>query len=550
MFAGLALAAISPAYAERRVALVIGNSAYKHTASLANPKNDAEAVAAVLDRLGFEVLSGLDVDIQGLIGLVRQFSRTLEGADVALFYYAGHGLQLDGNNYLVPVDAELNDRADLDFGTVKLEAVLRQMTRNRSANLVFLDACRDNPLTKTLARSMASGRSANFGRGLARVEAGVGTLIAYATQPGNIALDGSGRHSPFTQALLSHIETPGLDISSMMIKVRQDVIRSTGEKQIPWDHSSLTGQFYFRPGPQAPAQQLAVNNTADSLDTTARSSNNSNTVAAQTRLSAEQSAMELSFWETVKNSNDPALLQIYVDRFPYGVYADLARALIARAKRASEPQKLEVARVEPQAAPDTQQSDTQQPDPQKPARTQPEAQNNANQQTDNRTAALNNTNQVSQQPDNQQPDIGKLLRRANSGDRRAALELAKMYDAEGDPELAGDYALIALRDGGDRYAGHFIARTKDWSRPFWQALQARLQADGAYQGAIDGLPGSGTKRAVQIYAGMKLAAKPKAQPRPTRVAPPPSAPPPPQRSKPPPNKWCLIEPNSARCTRQ
>ena len=121
---------------------------------------------------------------------------------MALFYYAGHGLQLDGNNYLVPVDAQLDDRADLDFGTIKLEAVLRQMTRNRSANLVFLDACRDNPLTKTLARSMASGRSANFGRGLARVEAGVGTLIAYATQPGNIALDGTGRHSPFTQALL------------------------------------------------------------------------------------------------------------------------------------------------------------------------------------------------------------------------------------------------------------------------------------------------------------------------------------------------------------
>jgi len=529
LFVAVTFAALTPVQAERRVALVIGNSAYQHTASLANPKNDAEAVAGVLTRLGFEVVSGLDVDIQGLIGLVRKFSKTLEGADVALFYYAGHGLQLDGNNYLVPVDAQLDDRADLDFGTIKLEAVLRQMTRNRSANLVFLDACRDNPLTKTLARSMASGRSANFGRGLARVEAGVGTLIAYATQPGNIALDGTGRHSPFTRALLSHIETPGLDVSTMMIKVRQDVIRATGEKQIPWDHSSLTGQFYFKPGAQAATQQLAANTPTDSPDTTARSANNGNTFAAQTRLTAEQNAMELSFWETVKDSNDKDLLQTYIDRFPYGVYVDLARVLIARAEQRLEPKKVEVARAEPQN--DPAQSNTQ---------------NVAPQQNQQQTAALTD-NTSEPQTQNQGLDIGKLLRKANNGDRRAAIKLAEHYDREGDPELAGDYALIALRDGGKRYAGRFINDTRAWSKDFWRVLQAGLNADGAYRGAIDGLPGSGTKRAVRIYAGMRVAAEPKPKPR-RRTAPPPSSPP--KRGKPPPNKWCLIEPNSARCTNQ
>ena len=336
-----ATAAFYPAAAERRVALVIGNSAYKHTSPLDNPKNDAKALSAALGRLGFKVLSGLDTDIHEMIGLVRKFAKEAEDADVALFYYAGHGLQVDGQNYLAPVDAELNDLSDLDFGTIKLSSVLRQMSGARKANLVFLDACRDNPLMKDLARSLKSGRSASFGRGLARVEAGIGTLVSYATQPGNIALDGNDGHSPFTKALLTHIETPGIDVSTMMIKVRQDVIKSTSNHQIPWDHSSLTDRFFF----QTAASKETV---AAKVATGSRSSEQSSGTKAQERIGGsdagtaegvdpnDEGAMELAFWESVRDTDDADLLQAYLDRYPDGTFANLAKVMIGRMRYADD----------------------------------------------------------------------------------------------------------------------------------------------------------------------------------------------------------------------
>lgn len=228
----------------RRVALVIGNSAYEHASPLANPKNDANALAAALERLDFEVVKGVDLKRSAFERTVRDFARAIRGADTALLFYAGHGLQVGGRNYLAPVDARLSDEADLDFETLPLTTILKQMEREVKTNLVFLDACRDNPLARNLARSMGT-RSASVGRGLARVDSGIGTLIAFATEPGNVALDGKGNNSPFTQALLKHIETPGLDIAQMMRRVRSDVMRSTAQRQVPWNNSSLTGDFYF-----------------------------------------------------------------------------------------------------------------------------------------------------------------------------------------------------------------------------------------------------------------------------------------------------------------
>ncbi len=244
--AGLAGAA----QAEGRVALVVGNSAYEHIATLRNPRNDAGDLTAKLEGLGFQVFGGTDLDRRALVSALIQFGRAAEKAEVALFFYAGHGLQVNGQNYLVPVDAVVEFESEIDLSLVSLSGVMQQLERGSRTNIVFLDACRDNPFAKQLARS--SNRSAmSLNKGLGRVQSGSGTFIAFATQPDAVAADGTGRNSPFTTALLSHIATPGQSISDMMIEVRNDVIASTDGQQVPWDSSSLTGRFAFVPGAAA-----------------------------------------------------------------------------------------------------------------------------------------------------------------------------------------------------------------------------------------------------------------------------------------------------------
>ncbi len=240
------LIGLAPAEAGKRVALVIGNAAYENAPVLANPKTDAVDVAAVLEQLGFVVISGHDLKKADFDKLLRDFSRGLEDADVGLLFYAGHGLQIGGQNYLVPVDAKLSRERDLEFEAVRLEFLLRQMELDREGktNIVFLDACRDNPLARNLARSLGT-RSASVGSGLAQVQTGVGTFVAYSTQPGNVALDGDGRNSPFTGAFVRHVKVPSQSLNAIMINVRKDVLAQTNGRQVPWDHSALTGDFYF-----------------------------------------------------------------------------------------------------------------------------------------------------------------------------------------------------------------------------------------------------------------------------------------------------------------
>jgi uncharacterized caspase-like protein len=237
------LVALVPAAAEKRVALVMGNSAYQHTAPLKNPSNDATDMAEKLRQLGFDVIEGTDLSKDEMEQRIRAFADKLTGADVGLFFYAGHGLQIDGRNFLAPVDAKLRSDTDLDFEAVDLNLVLKQLERNSRISIVFLDAC-DNPLATILARN---SRSLEIGRGLARIDKAVGMMIAFSTQPGNVALDGEGRNSPFTTALLRHIATDGASINDVMIDVRNDVLKATDGKQVPWENSSLTGQFFFKP---------------------------------------------------------------------------------------------------------------------------------------------------------------------------------------------------------------------------------------------------------------------------------------------------------------
>jgi uncharacterized caspase-like protein len=234
------IAAPSLAPLGRRVALVIGNGGYRHAAKLPNPSNDASDIAAALRKLGFDVVEGRDLDKRGMEDKIREFGGKLERADLALFFYAGHGMQVGGKNYLVPVDAKLERAGDLSLDTIEVSQVLAQMEAEKRVNLVFLDACRDNPLARSFSRSLGT-RSTSVGSGLASIQSAVGTMIAYATQPDNVALDGEGRNSPFTKALLKHIATPSLEISALMKRVRADVFAATREKQLPWDHSSLIG---------------------------------------------------------------------------------------------------------------------------------------------------------------------------------------------------------------------------------------------------------------------------------------------------------------------
>ena len=229
----------------KRVALVIGNSEYRNVARLENPSNDANLVANTLRRLGFVLIGGgpqTDLDKASFDAAVQEFGNHLEGADVGLFYYAGHGMQLRGQNYLIPISANPTKEGDVDFQMVDMGVVLRQMEgAGTRLNLVMLDACRNNPFG---GRGLRAG-----GGGLAQMRAPEGTLISFATQPGNVALDGSEGHSPYTRALAEIIESPGVDIFQTFNRVGLKVKRATGGAQQPWLSSSpIEGVFYFNPG--------------------------------------------------------------------------------------------------------------------------------------------------------------------------------------------------------------------------------------------------------------------------------------------------------------
>ncbi|MGO9769242.1 MAG: caspase family protein [Roseiarcus sp.] len=287
------LVAVGPALAENRVALVIGNGAYKAVPELANPPNDARDVAEALKSLGFTVTLGVDLDQAQMQRAIADFGRSAAAADVSLFYYGGHGLQVSAHNYLIPVDVRLHTVDDIEKHTIHFDDVLDAQSQGPGVHLVFLDACRNNPLKD----SNVTLRSA----GLARVGNAAGFLIAFATQPDAVAFDGGGRNSPFAQSLLGHMATAGVDISSMMIAVRRDVIASTGGAQIPWENSSLTRQFYF------------------AGDATSEAS------------------PETQLWRLAGGQRDPRLLSFYIDRYPNGSHAADVRTMLAEVGKSDRP---------------------------------------------------------------------------------------------------------------------------------------------------------------------------------------------------------------------
>ncbi|MBX3605233.1 MAG: caspase family protein [Piscinibacter sp.] len=288
---GLLLALAAPAApAAGRVALVIGNAAYPG-APLRNPVNDALAMADTLKQLGFEVSTLTDAGRGAMEQAIVRFSQRLDAETTALFYYAGHGVQSNGRNYLLAVDAQVDSEAGLRFAGVDVSALLEEIERAGSrVNVVILDACRNNPFEV---------RTRGGGKGLAAIDAARGTLIAYATAPGSVAHDGGGRHGLYTAELLRALQAPGLKVEDVFKRVRVAVSERSGGQQVPWESSSLTGDFVFRDAPAVAATDAPVATGAADL--------------------------ERRLWDSARELDTPAAYAAYLERYPDGVFAGMAR---------------------------------------------------------------------------------------------------------------------------------------------------------------------------------------------------------------------------------
>ena len=277
----------SPASAERRIALVIGNSDYNDTSiSLANPKNDAEDMAAALRSLAFDVVMVINASKRTVDGAVQQFARLGSEADSVVFYYAGHAMQYQGRNYLMPVDATLEDEISLRYNLVSFDDIRAAMSRTRGIKVMILDACRNNPLAERFERSQVGANRGGMGtRGLARIDTTAGTVVSYATAADNVAIDGTGRNSPYTAALLRRLQEPGLEIEMMFRRVAADVNAETQGRQRPETYVSLLGEYYL--------------NQSDRV-----------------------------LWEQVKADDDPDAVRAFLARFPSSSHALSARTLL------------------------------------------------------------------------------------------------------------------------------------------------------------------------------------------------------------------------------
>ncbi len=301
------------AFAANRVALVIGNSAYQHVPKLENPDNDADAMSILFRRMGFDVVQlHKDLGINEMRRVVRDFADTTRGADIAVIYYAGHGIEISGLNYLIPIDASLRRDIDVEDETVSLDRLLLVTEPARQLRLVILDACRENPFATSMKRTMVSRA---IGRGLARVEPTTSnSLIAFAAKAGSTAADGTGTDSPFTSALLKHLETPGLDVRLAFGKVRDEVLKSTAGGQEPFVYGSLGGDTV-----------TLASLTSDERPNTVLKGDPDEATSRDYEATAKVGTREA--WESFLQKN------------PTGLYADLARAQLTKLK--AEKQKLQ-----------------------------------------------------------------------------------------------------------------------------------------------------------------------------------------------------------------
>jgi len=274
-----------------RLALVIGNSAYPDVAALRNPVNDATDIAAKLADFGFSVTLKTDLPLRQMLRTLTEFGDKIQPGTEVLVFYAGHGMQVRGKNYLIPIDAEIRSEASVSSEAVDVDQLLDKFSPARMS-LVILDACRHNPFER---------RFRGGGQGLAQINAPSGTLIAYATAPGRVAADGEGRNGLYTEELLAAMDIPGIKVEDVFKRVRGNVIRKSNEAQTPWESSSLTGDFYFKDsGGKAEASPVQ--------------------------------SVELTFWDSIKESKNPEDYKAYLDKFPNGNFVTLAKNRIAESE--------------------------------------------------------------------------------------------------------------------------------------------------------------------------------------------------------------------------
>ena len=323
---GLLLLA-QPALAEKRVALIIGNSAYQNVPQLTNPANDGTVMTATFKEAGFDVVDyRRDLSARETRRALRDFADVARDADIAVVYYAGHGMEVEGSNYLIPVDARLERDTDVYDETLSLDRILVAIEPARKLRLVILDACRDNPFSRVMQRTVAAR---GIGRGLAKVEPNSpNTLIAYSAKAGSTAQDGDGKNSPFTIALSRHITKPGLDVRKAFGFVRDDVLKTTGNKQEPFVYGSLGGDdMPLVPGAQRPAPQAAAPASASSPQDGARRD-----------------------YELALQVGNKAALSAFLAQYPDGFYANLAKLqldkLAAEENRALTTEKARAAEAE------------------------------------------------------------------------------------------------------------------------------------------------------------------------------------------------------------
>ncbi|WP_424973229.1 caspase family protein [Dinoroseobacter sp. S76] len=329
----LFMASVAAASTGERVALVVGNANYESASPLKNAINDADAISAKLSEMGFDVVQGNDLTYDALRDTVREFTRRARKADLTVFYYAGHGIAVDGDNYLVPIDATLSDPVDWEFEVYNVGEILRLIDRSPGPSLVFLDACRDNPMAATLASAQGMGSRSLNNRGISRIPTETmgttGSVIAYATEPGQVAADGKGDNSPFAIALLNHLDTANTDFASITSLVTRDVIEMTEGVQRPRFDVSLTGPLILNavavPEPVVPSNDVAVLPTP-----------NPTPVAPQDTLQVEK-----FMFEAAMTSNDVADFQAFLTAFPNSMFAPMAQNAITRLEGEAEEKKAE-----------------------------------------------------------------------------------------------------------------------------------------------------------------------------------------------------------------
>ncbi len=322
LFLLVLVVSVAPAFAESRVALVIGNSAYKHVAELPNPRNDSAKITEKLQGLGFDVTRADDLGYDGIRRTLRDFSRRATGADMAIVFFAGHGMEVNKSNYLIPTDARLETDREISYEAVPLELVTESVSGAKALRLVMLDACRNNPFA---SKMKITSPSRSLGRGLSRIEPTAGTLVSYAAKEGTTADDGSGQHSPYTKALLKHLDEPGLEINFLFRKVRDSVLQETSGKQEPFTYGSLPGsRLYLRAALPKSAQ----------------------TASKQPGLQLSEAAQ---IWAVTQNSKSILVLEAFRKAYEGTPYSALAKARIselndiAKRKGSSQPAKPETA---------------------------------------------------------------------------------------------------------------------------------------------------------------------------------------------------------------